>query len=78
MEPFLPDVEVDGEDGSVTLCWRGDSGAFALLATGTGRVSAVLSPYRESYKPWTLPATEVERIARRLEEPEVARLLTRR
>lgn len=71
-----PSIEVDTEDGATTLCWQTDGEAFSLIASGNGTITGVLSPYRPEYAPWTLPAGESEKIARKLFNPTVQKLLS--
>jgi hypothetical protein len=70
-----PNIEVDGEDGSATVYWQIGREAFSLMIGGEGKITGVLSPSRPDYKIWTISDREVEKLARRLEDPAIAHLI---
>jgi hypothetical protein len=72
-----PEAEVDEDDGAVTLLWQRGREAFSLMLNGDGNVTGVVSPYGESYRTWTLPVLKADRIAIRLQDEPVSRLLRR-
>ncbi|RYZ82453.1 MAG: hypothetical protein EOP06_21635 [Proteobacteria bacterium] len=71
----LPNVEVDGEDGTAVMYWQIDRNAFSLMINGDGKISGVLSPSRHDYKVWTVSSSETEKLARRLADSVIAHLI---
>ncbi len=69
-----PDVEVDPETGEVTLSWlRADfKCSFTLHFRSDGEAVGVLVEYPVStYSPWRFPASTIESLSRRLQDPRV-------
>lgn len=76
-----PEVEVDDDDGYITLCWWApdESASFALIFNGKGEVIGTHSKIGgESIPPWKYAVGEESKIVREIGNHEVQRLIVRR
>ena len=75
----MPEVEVDPDSGSVSLIWtrRDKRRSFALMFDGDRRVIGTIACLDGGqYVPWSLAVDQEVQIAARLENSDVAELLT--
>ena len=75
VSPYLPPnvpapvVEVDPDDGCVTLVWKSDNTeqCFATVFSGSGAIMGV-APNQANYKPWRLSVSDELGVASKLED----------
>jgi hypothetical protein len=73
-----PLVEVDDDDGYITLRWRasGRGGSFALVFNGKHDVIGTMSP-TSGYLPWKLNVANDAQITAMVDREDVLRIITR-